>query len=47
MCAGAVDTELWHRLPEEERLATFARIGARLPVGRVGKPEDIAEAICT
>src|SRR5277367_2072739 len=44
VCAGAVDTELWHRLPEEERLATFARIGARLPVGRVGKPEDIAEA---
>jgi NAD(P)-dependent dehydrogenase (short-subunit alcohol dehydrogenase family) len=44
VCAGAVDTELWHRLPEEERLAMFVRIGARLPVGRVGKPEDIAEA---
>jgi NAD(P)-dependent dehydrogenase (short-subunit alcohol dehydrogenase family) len=44
VCAGAVDTELWHRLPEAERLATFARIGARLPVGRVGNPEDIAEA---
>jgi NAD(P)-dependent dehydrogenase (short-subunit alcohol dehydrogenase family) len=27
-----------------ERLATFERIGARLPVGRVGRPEDIAEA---
>ena len=33
-----------HRLPEAARLATFARIGARLPVGRIGKPEDIAEA---
>ena len=44
MCASAVDTELWHRLPEAERLATFARIAARLPVGRVDKPEDIAEA---
>jgi NAD(P)-dependent dehydrogenase (short-subunit alcohol dehydrogenase family) len=42
--AGAVDTELWHRLPEAERLATCERLGARLPVGRVGKPEDIAEA---
>ncbi len=44
VCAGAVDTELWHRLSETERLATFERIGARLPVGRVGKPENIAEA---
>jgi NAD(P)-dependent dehydrogenase (short-subunit alcohol dehydrogenase family) len=44
VCAGAVDTELWHRLPEAERLATFERIGASLPVGRIGKPEDIAEA---
>src|SRR5271157_3573065 len=44
VCAGAVDTELWQHLPEAERLATFARLGARLPVGRVGKPEDIAEA---
>ena len=44
VCAGAVDTELWHHLPEAERLATFERLSARLPVGRVGKPEDIAEA---
>ena len=44
VCAGAVDTELWHRLPEAERRATFERIGAHLPVGRVGRPEDIAEA---
>ena len=44
VCAGVVETELWHRLPEAERKATFAKIAARLPVGRVGKPEDIAEA---
>ena len=44
VCAGVVETELWHRLPEGERKATFTRIAARLPVGRVGKPEDIAEA---
>ena len=30
VCAGAVDTELWHRLPEAERLAAFESIGARL-----------------
>jgi NAD(P)-dependent dehydrogenase (short-subunit alcohol dehydrogenase family) len=29
--ADAVDTELWHRLPEAERLAMFERIGARPP----------------
>jgi NAD(P)-dependent dehydrogenase (short-subunit alcohol dehydrogenase family) len=33
VCAGAVDTELWHRVPEAERLAMFEPIGARLPVG--------------
>ena len=44
VCAGVIETELWHRLPEAERKATFSRIAARLPVGRVGKPEDIAEA---
>jgi NAD(P)-dependent dehydrogenase (short-subunit alcohol dehydrogenase family) len=44
VCAGVVETELWQRLPEAERTATLARIATRLPVGRVGKPEDIAEA---
>jgi hypothetical protein len=44
VCAGTVDAALWHRFPEAERLSTFERIGDRLPVGRAGKPEDIAEA---
>jgi len=44
VCAGTADTALWHRFPEAEKLSTFERIGDRLPVGRVGKPEDIAEA---
>ena len=44
VCAGVVETELWTRLPEAERRTTFDRIAARLPVGRVGRPEDIAEA---
>ena len=41
---GNVDAELGHRLPEAERRATFERIGARLPVGRVGTSQDISEA---
>lgn len=43
VCAGVVETELWHRLSKAEREVVFARIAARLPVGRVGKPEDIAD----
>ena len=44
VCPGVVNTELWHRLPEAERAKTFEQSGARLPVGRVAKPEDIADA---
>jgi len=41
---GIVRTPLWNRLPEEQREAIFATHGAKLPVGKVGDPEDIAEA---
>jgi len=41
---GIVRTPIWDRLPEEQREAFFAARGAALPVGRVGEPEDIAEA---
>jgi hypothetical protein len=38
VCASAVDTELWHQLPETERLATFERFGAR--EGRLQRGRD-------
>ncbi|MCF3134395.1 SDR family oxidoreductase [Streptomyces olivochromogenes] len=41
---GVVRTELWRELPEEARGGLFASLAASLPVGRVGEPEDVAEA---
>jgi len=41
---GFVRTPLWSNLPEADREALYHDAGARLPVGRVGEAEDIAEA---
>jgi NAD(P)-dependent dehydrogenase (short-subunit alcohol dehydrogenase family) len=40
---GFVDTGLWSNVPEDARKKMFADAAAKLPVGRVGKPADIAE----
>jgi NAD(P)-dependent dehydrogenase (short-subunit alcohol dehydrogenase family) len=42
---GAVDTPWWSFLPEEIRQAQFAQAAESVPVKRVGKAEDVAEAI--
>ncbi len=41
---GVVDTPWWD-FTAEQREQTFAGFAARTPVGRVGRPEEIAEAI--
>jgi NAD(P)-dependent dehydrogenase (short-subunit alcohol dehydrogenase family) len=41
---GAVRTELWDAIPEQERNALYRQIGERLLVGRVGEPSEVAEA---
>jgi NAD(P)-dependent dehydrogenase (short-subunit alcohol dehydrogenase family) len=41
---GAVRTELWDFIPEQERDTLYREIGERLPVGRVGEPTEVAEA---
>jgi NAD(P)-dependent dehydrogenase (short-subunit alcohol dehydrogenase family) len=41
---GAVRTELWDFLPEQERNTLYRQIGERLPGGRIGEPSDVAEA---
>jgi NAD(P)-dependent dehydrogenase (short-subunit alcohol dehydrogenase family) len=43
VCAGVVKTPLWSGMTEAEREALFADTASKLPVGRVGEPEDIAE----
>ena len=45
VCPGVIDTPWWDAVPEEQRQAMFERYAAKTPVGRVGRPEDVAEAI--
>jgi NAD(P)-dependent dehydrogenase (short-subunit alcohol dehydrogenase family) len=42
---GVIDTPWWDFLPAEQREAVFADYAGKTPVGRVGKPEDVAQAI--
>ena len=39
---GRIDTEWWDHLPPEKRKALLDRTAERLPLKRVGQPEDIA-----
>ncbi|MBX9349913.1 SDR family oxidoreductase [Chromobacterium piscinae] len=41
---GVVDTELWGEAGAEGRGAAMARIASGLPLGRVGRPQDLAQA---
>lgn len=42
---GLIDTPLWDRLPADARQSMYDGAAARLPAQRVGKPEDVANAI--
>jgi NAD(P)-dependent dehydrogenase (short-subunit alcohol dehydrogenase family) len=41
---GFIRTPLWRDIPEADREALFASVGAKLPTGRVGEPGEIAAA---
>lgn len=41
---GGVETELWNGIPEKQRLEMFKAMGDGAPTGRIGRPEDVAEA---
>ncbi|MBZ9841188.1 SDR family oxidoreductase [Mesorhizobium sp. CA5] len=42
---GWVDTPIWEFVAGDRKDDTLAAMAKRLPVGRIGKPEDIADAI--
>ncbi|MER9136272.1 SDR family oxidoreductase [Mesorhizobium sp. M0830] len=42
---GVIDTPWWDFLAEEQRQELFADYAGKTPVGRIGRAEDVAEAI--
>ncbi|RFU49715.1 SDR family oxidoreductase [Paraburkholderia sp. DHOC27] len=42
---GVIDTAWWDKLPEAARTELFEQQARTLPVGRVGRPDDVAHAI--
>ena len=44
VCPGVVRTNLWQNMSSAEREQLFESVGKRLPVGRVGEAQDVAQA---
>jgi NAD(P)-dependent dehydrogenase (short-subunit alcohol dehydrogenase family) len=42
---GVIDTHWWNALPEDQRRAYFDSVAAVSPVRRIGKPDDVADAV--
>ncbi|PKU22905.1 SDR family oxidoreductase [Telmatospirillum siberiense] len=42
---GVIDTPWWDFLSDDQKAPIFSDYAAKTPVGRVGRPEDVAEAI--
>jgi NAD(P)-dependent dehydrogenase (short-subunit alcohol dehydrogenase family) len=42
---GVIDTGAWDTMGEEGKRAYFKRVSAENPAGRIGSPEDVAEAV--
>lgn len=42
---GVIDTHWWSGLPDEQRREYFGAVAGVSPVRRIGKPEDVADAI--
>jgi NAD(P)-dependent dehydrogenase (short-subunit alcohol dehydrogenase family) len=42
---GVIDTHWWNGMPEDQRRAYFDAVAAVSPAGRVGQPDDVADAI--
>jgi len=44
MRPGVIRTDLWSSLPQADRDALYAEVGAALPLGRVGEADDVAQS---
>lgn len=44
VCPGAIRTGVWDSIPEDQREARLQQMTARLPIARVGEPDEAAEA---
>lgn len=42
---GVIDTPWWDFMSVDQKQAVFAEYGAKSPAGRVGSPDDVAQAI--
>ncbi|MBB3214202.1 NAD(P)-dependent dehydrogenase (short-subunit alcohol dehydrogenase family) [Herbaspirillum sp. Sphag1AN] len=42
---GVIDTPWWDFLTDEQKAPVFANYAAKTPVGRVGQPQDVGQAI--
>jgi NAD(P)-dependent dehydrogenase (short-subunit alcohol dehydrogenase family) len=45
VCAGVIDTEMLDKVFGENRGAIVQSIAQKLPVRRIGKPEEVADAV--
>jgi NAD(P)-dependent dehydrogenase (short-subunit alcohol dehydrogenase family) len=42
---GIIDTPFWGGMPDAARQGFFTQMGTKLPAGRVGRPDDVAQAV--
>jgi NAD(P)-dependent dehydrogenase (short-subunit alcohol dehydrogenase family) len=42
---GVIDTPWWSFMPTEQRQAQFAQLSQQTPAGRVGNPDEVADAV--
>jgi NAD(P)-dependent dehydrogenase (short-subunit alcohol dehydrogenase family) len=44
VCPGAIRTDVWNSIPAETREERFKEMTQRLPIARIGEPNEVAEA---
>ena len=44
VCPGPIRTAVWDSIPEDRRAEQFERMTKRLPLARIGEPNEVAEA---